>query len=230
MITILIRTIILYFSVLISFRIMGKSELSELQPFELVITLIISELAVLPMENTDIPILYGIFAIASLVFIQVTISSITLKSETMRQLICGKPSILIEKGAINFKELKKLRLNLNDLIEQCRSKDYPYIEDIYYAILETDGSLSILPKAKKTPICVSDLNLPCPTKGLPITLILDGILNYSNLDLTNISEDELYKKIKKHGIKSFKEVVLCYVTEDGNLFVQTKDSQIINFT
>lgn len=229
MIIILIRTIILYFCVVFSIRLMGKSELSELQPFELAITLIIAELAVIPMENTDVPLLFGFVAIGTLMFIQISVSYLTLKSEFFRRLICGKPSILIENGYINFKELKRLRLNLNDLIEQTRSKGFPYLEDINYAILETDGTLSIIPKAQKETVTLKDMKLPSTNKGIPITLILDGKLNSYNLNLTSLNEESLIAKLRTHSIFSYKEVLLCYITENNYLFVQTYNSQIINF-
>src|SRR6056297_2089962 len=139
MIIVFIRAILLYVFVLITIRIMGKGELAEMQPFELVIILMIAELAALPMEDLGTPLIDGFVAISTLLLLQLLISFITLKSEKARRFICGKPSILINKGKINEKEMKKLRININDLVEQLRAKDYPSVNDVEFAILETNG-------------------------------------------------------------------------------------------
>ncbi|MEJ8553310.1 DUF421 domain-containing protein [Tepidibacter sp. Z1-5] len=225
MIIILVRTLILYIFVLISVRIMGKGELSEMQPFELVVTLMIAELASLPMEDTKLPLINGVIAIFTILFVQITISFINLKSEKARGFICGKPSILINKGVINEKELMRLRINMNDLIEQLRTKDYPVIKDVEYAILETSGDLSIIPKPNKRPPTVEDINASPVYEGLPTSLIIDGKINFGNLTYLNLDESWLKNILKQNNISTIEEVFFCSIDENNDVFVQKKLSK-----
>jgi uncharacterized membrane protein YcaP (DUF421 family) len=202
---------------------MGKGELSEMQPFELVVTLMIAELAALPMEDIRLPLINGIVAIITILFAQIIISYVNLKSEKARKIICGKPSLLINKGIINEKELRRLRINMNDLIEQLRIKDYPVIQDIEYAILETNGDLSIIPKSNKRPVTVEDVKANPPYEGLPVSLIIDGNINYDNLKKISLNISWLQEELKKQGINDPKEVLFSYIDETKNIFVQKKD-------
>lgn len=224
MIIILIRTLILYIIVLIGIRFMGKSELSEMQPFEIVVILMIAELASLPMEDTRIPLINGIVAIITILFVQVVISCINLKSEKARKIICGTPSILINKGIIDEKQLKRLRININDLIEQLRTKDYPLVSDIEFAILETNGDLSVIPKPEKRPVTMETIKTQVPYEGLPVTLILDGKVNHENLKKINQDANWLNKELKKHGIKDSNEVLIAYIDETKEIYIQKKDN------
>ena len=144
-----IRTIILYLLVITAIRVMGKRQIGELHPSELVVTIMISELAAIPMQATSVPLIYGILPILTLIIAEVLFSYITLKSEKARSIISGKPSILIKNGIINENELRKLRFNLNDLLEELRINNYPNIKDVEFAILETSGQLSVIPKSQK---------------------------------------------------------------------------------
>ncbi|MDP4179328.1 MAG: DUF421 domain-containing protein, partial [Bacillota bacterium] len=146
MFTVLFRTIILYSIVVIAMRIMGKRQIGQLQPFELAIAIMTSELASLPMQDTRIPLIDGIIPISTLILLQVIISVVQLKSSKARTIICGKPSILINEGKIDINELKKQMFNINDLLEEIRLQGYYDLADIEYAILETCGQLSIIPK------------------------------------------------------------------------------------
>ncbi len=220
MIIILVRTLILYIFVLVSVRIMGKGELSEMQPFELVVTLMIAELAALPMEDTKLPLINGIIAILTILFVQITISFINLKSEKARGFICGKPSILINKGVINEKELRRLRINMNDLIEQLRTKDYPIIKDVDYAILETSGDLSIIPKSNKRPPTVEDIKASPVYEGLPTALIIDGKINYGNLKYVNLDESWLKEVLKQNNVDNTEDVFFCSIDESKDVFIQ----------
>lgn len=217
-----IRTGILYLLVVVIIRIMGKHQIGQLQPFELVITIMISELAAIPMQDTDIPLLHGIIPILTLLFIQISLSLLTLKNETARRIICGGPSILIEKGKINQPELTRLRYSLSDLLEQLRLKDMPNIADVEYAILETSGKLSIIPKSKKRPVNPEDLKLETPYEGLPVTLIVDGILKERNLAKLNLSPEWLRTELKKLGLQSWDQVLLASLDTTGNLYLQPK--------
>ncbi|NLK75573.1 MAG: DUF421 domain-containing protein [Clostridiales bacterium] len=222
MFIVLIRAIILYFIVVFIMRIMGKRQIGQLQPFELVIALMISELASMPMQNTSIPLLHGIIPIITLLVLQVLLSTLQLKSEASRTIFCGKPSILIEKGKINIKELKNNRLNLNDLLEELRLKDYYNLEDIEYAILETGGQISIIPKSEVEPVTREDLNIQTSQHILPVTLILDGKINNNNLKLINKDMSWLNNQLKKKNIKSADQVFLALLDSKGKLVYQLK--------
>lgn len=222
MFIVLIRAIILYFIVVFIMRVMGKRQIGQLQPFELVIALMVSELAAMPMQNTSIPLFHGIIPIITLLVLQVFISTLQLKSEASRIIFCGKPSILIEKGKININELKNNRLNLNDLLEELRLKEYYNIEDIEYAILETGGQISIIPKSELEAATRKDLNIKTIQNKLPVTLILDGKVNNKNLKTINKDKSWLDSQLKKHNILSSDQVFLALLDSDGKLFYQLK--------
>lgn len=222
MIIVLIRAIILYFVVMFIMRIMGKRQIGQLQPFELVIALMVSELAATPMQNTSIPLFHGIIPIITLLVLQVLISTLQLKSEAARLIFCGKPSILIEKGKVNIKELKNNRLNLNDLLEELRLKNYYNLKDIEYAILETGGQISIIPKSELESATRKDLNVKSSQDMLPVTLILDGKINSKNLKLINKDKSWLNSQLKKKNISSADQVFLALLDSKGKLVYQLK--------
>jgi uncharacterized membrane protein YcaP (DUF421 family) len=206
-------------------RIMGKHQIGQLQPYELVITILISELAAVPMQDTDIPLINGIIPILTLLFIQITLSFLSMKSETARRIICGGPSILIENGKIIQKELARLRYNINDLLEQLRLKDFPNISDVEYAILETSGKLSVIPKSQKRPVNPEDLQIDTPYEGLPVTLIVDGVLKRENLKAVKLDEKWLLNELDKFGLRSWQQVLLASLDTSGRLFIQPKNQK-----
>ena len=159
MIIVLIRTIIIYLLVLFVIRVMGKSELSAMEPFQLVVTFMIADLAVVPIESADTSLFNGIAALVALLFVQVLVSYLTVKSEALRGFICGKPSFVIERGQINHKELKNLRISMQELKEQLRVQGYAELDDIDFAIIETNGDLSVIPKEEKKPLTREDINI-----------------------------------------------------------------------
>ena len=181
-------------------RMMGKKQIGELEPFELVIALMISELATFPMQDIRIPILHAIIPIITLLFLQVATSFIELKSEKARKILTGTPSILIKNGKIDIAELRYQRFNINDLLEELRLKGYFNLSDIQYAILETSGELSILPKTGQSNVTKDDLNLTITQESLPIPLIMDGNINYKNLELLAKDETWLNSILKENNI------------------------------
>ncbi|WP_129595755.1 YetF domain-containing protein [Anaerophilus nitritogenes] len=222
MVIILVRTCLLYIFVLIAIRLMGKGQLSEMQPFELVIILMIAELATLPMEETGVPLINGFIAISTLLFLQVSISYLNLKSEKIRRFICGKPSILINHGRIDEKELKRLRITINDLVEQLRIQNYYNMADVEFAILETNGDLSVIPKPEKRPVTLGDLNISAPFDGLPITLIIDGKILYDNLQKLQVSKDWLINQLHMYNVADPKEILFSYIDASKNIYVHKK--------
>ncbi|QEK13688.1 DUF421 domain-containing protein [Crassaminicella thermophila] len=222
MVIIFIRTLLLYLFVLLSLRMMGKGTLSEMQPFELVIIFMIAELASLPMEDTAIPLINGFISIAALLIIQVIISYISLKSEKARSILSGKPSILINKGIVNEKELRRLRININDLVEQLRLKDYHNMADVEFAILETNGDLSVIPKSNKKPVTIEDINKKGSYDGIPVFVIIDGHINKENLEKINCTKDWLLSQLKSKGVKNPKDILYCYVDTNKEIYIQKK--------
>jgi uncharacterized membrane protein YcaP (DUF421 family) len=207
---------------MLTVRLMGKHQIGQLQPFELVITIMISELAAIPMQDTEIPLLYGIIPIVTLLFIQTSLSLITLKSARARSFICGKASILIENGHINETEMARLRYSLTDLLEQLRLKNIANIADVEFAILETSGKLSVILKAQKRPVNPEDLQIQTAYEGLPLTLILDGKIQRHNLQKNKLSEEWLHAQLHNFGFASHTDVLIASQDTSGKLFIQPK--------
>lgn len=222
MILVVLRTLILYALVIIALRLMGNREIGQLQPFELVGIIMISELATIPSENVGIPLLSGIIPILALLLASLTLAWISLKSERARTLICGTPIILIERGEILEETLKKNCYNLTDLLEELRLKNVPNIADVEFAVLETNGQLSVFPKSQNRPTTPKDFMLKTPYEGLPLTLIMDGNLNHKNLQLGNKDLAWLKSELYKEEIYRVEDVLLASLDSSDNLFVQAK--------
>lgn len=220
---VMIRTIILYFVVVIIMRIMGKRQIGQLQPFELAIAIMISELASFPMQDTRIPLLHGIIPIVTLLILEISISVLQLKSEKSRKIICGTPSILIKNGKIDINQLREQKLNLDDLMEELRLKDYYDLGDIAYAILETSGQLSVIPKTALENVTKKDMKINCSQSSIPVTLIMDGKINYDNLKVINKDEEWLIKQLKDNNISSPSEVFIAVLDSQKKFFYQKKN-------
>ena len=173
-----VRTIILYTLVILSLRVMGKRQLGEMQPSELVVAIMISDLAAVPMQAIDIPLVNGITPVLTLIVAEIFMSYISLKSRKFRKLISGEPSIVIYNGHVNEGELERLRFNMNDLLEQLRISNYPNIADVDCAIMETNGTLSIIPKNSAKADTLSDLNITSEQEKLQHIIISDGRINH----------------------------------------------------
>lgn len=225
MLVIFARTLILFSIVVITMRIMGKRQIGELQPFELAVAILISELAAVPMQDTGIPLVNGIIPILTLLITQMSLSFISLKSTKARGIICGRPSILISNGKIQEKELRKEMYTLNDLLEQLRINNIPNIADVEFAILETNGQLSVIPKSQKRPVIAEDLNIPTNYEGLPIDLIVDGAINEENLIKFNLSHEWLKEQFNKLGVDNLKEVLFASLDSQGKIYWQLKSSE-----
>lgn len=215
-----VRAFILYAVVVIVMRVMGKRQLAQMQPFELVVTLMIADLASVPMENSGKPLLGGIIPIIALTVSQLALSWLTMKSERIRAFVCGSPSILIEKGIINQTELKKQRINLNDLLEQLRTKDVPQVSDVEFAVLETGGQLNVIPKSQSRPVTPEDLQIDLPDVGIPLTIIMDGQIHHQNLKKANLDISWLTRELKKKNL-SAKDVFFACLYSNGQLEIQT---------
>ncbi|KNY26781.1 DUF421 domain-containing protein [Pseudobacteroides cellulosolvens] len=225
MLVVFIRTLILFLIVVVVMRAMGKRQIGQLQPFELAVAIMISELAAVPMQNTGIPLINGIIPIITLLVAQLLLSLISLKSVKARGIICGKPNILIENGKIIEANLRKEMYTLNDLLEQLRIKGTSNISDIEYAILETNGQLSIIPKSQKRPITPEDIKIDTQYEGIPLDLVIDGDVNYKNLKRANLDESWLINQLNSLGIRNIKETLFVSLDSAGKLYLQKKSKE-----
>jgi len=220
MLVVFARALILYIIVVITMRIMGKRQIGQLQPFELAIAIMISDLAAVPMQNTGIPLINGIIPILTLLLAQLLMSLLSIKSIRARNIICGKPTILIEKGKILEKELRKELYTLNDLLEQLRIINYPNISDIEYAILETNGQLSVVPKSCKRPLNPQDMNIVTEYERMTIDVIIDGYIITENLNTAGKNQLWLLSELNKQHYTSPKEIFFACIDPAGKLFCQ----------
>ena len=176
------RAIVLYIIVLVVMRLMGKREIGQLQPFELAISIMIADLASIPMTEIGIPITNGIIPILGLLIMHLIISIINMKSIKAREIICGKPRILIYRGKIDEKALIKERFTINELEERLRGNNIMNLGDIEYAILETSGQVTVIPKPEKRNVIAEDLNITPEYEGIPYDLVVDGKVMNKNLN------------------------------------------------
>ncbi len=220
MFNVIIKTAVIYFFAMFAMRLMGKRQAGELQPFELVIAIMIAEVASMPMNSSGIPITFGIVPIITLLLLHNSIAFITMKSEKLRAFVSGKPSIIIHKGIINEKELKKLNYNFNDLFEQLRISNVMSISDVHYAVLETNGQLSIMLKPGKRPLQPDDMNIAPPNPGFCYDIILDGKLKKKNLEILGFNKEDLTKLLSKKNIWDIKSVLIATSDETGSVFIQ----------
>lgn len=221
MLVTLSRTIILYTIVLFVMRIMGKRQIGQMQPFELAISIMIADLASVPMTETGIPLTNGIISILGLLMMHLVITFLNLKSLKIREFICGKPSILIYRGKIDEKKLKKERFTINELEEKLRSNNVSSFADVEYAILETSGDISIILKPDKRNTIVSDFGLNAEYQGITYDLVLDGKVLSENLKKIGRDERWLDNELKKLKVKS-EEVLVATIDGKGEIFCQKK--------
>ncbi len=223
MIISVIRTIILYVLIILAMRIMGKRQIGELQTSELVITLLVSDIAALPMQDTGQPLTSGVVPILILIFCEVLLSVGMLRRSKFRQIICGKPIIIISDGKILQKEMKRLRMSTEDLSEQLRQQNVFNIENVAYAIVETNGKLSVLKKPDYQTVTAKMLNKPQKDNGLQTVVVSDGEVCHYSLSVHSLSEQWVYDRLKERNIK-LKDVFIMTVDKSKtiNIIKKTK--------
>ncbi|NMA14711.1 MAG: DUF421 domain-containing protein [Clostridia bacterium] len=222
MFTVIARTAILYILVFVTMRLTGKRQIGQLQPYEVTIAIMISALAAIPMEDVSIPLINSIIPILLLLSAQILVSMLSMKVNKVRNFLCGKPSILVENGKLVEQELEKIRVNLNDLSEQLRLAGFSNLADVEFAIMESNGQLSVIPKSQKRPVTPEDLNIPTNYEGITQNLIIDGQIDHANLHRVGLSEDWLSQELSKFGINNFGDVLLASIDTSGNLYYQAK--------
>ena len=220
----LIRTVILYTLVVIAVRLMGKRQIGEMQPTELVVTLMISNLATLPMENTSVPILSGAVPILMLVAIEILLSFWMMNCSKLRNIISGRPVVVINNGKIDQKALKELRFTVDDLLEDLRKNSVFDISTIHYAIIETDGTLSVLLKKTDSPATVGDLNLADNEDNFYVAVIQDGKVSKNTLKLIGKDENWLQKILKKEKV-SHNDVFIMTINSQEKYTIIKRDEK-----
>ncbi len=219
-----IRAIILYIIVLLVMRLMGKREIGQLQPFELAISIMIADLASIPMTDPGIPITNGIIPIFGLLIMHLLISIMNMKSMKAREIVCGKPSILIYRGKIDEKVLQKERFTINELQERLRGKDIVNIGDVEYAILETSGEVTVIQKPNKRTTIPEDFDIMPEYEGIPYDLVIDGKVMYDNLKLIEKDYNWLKKQVNKFGFEP-EQALLVTLDGKGQIFCQQKNEK-----
>ncbi len=218
----LIRSVILYFVVVVLYRIMGKRQIGELQPSELVLAIMISDIASVPMQSVSTPLVSGIVPIIMLMSAEVILSFVAQKSHKMRKVITGEASLIISEGKLIVSEMERLRFNIDDLFEQLRNNGQFDISQIAFAVLETNGNLSILPKEQYRPVNMQDLDLKPNTASFPSNIIKDGELDEQALYRIGKDINWLHAQLRKEKIGKIKDVFLLCADTNGVTFVQRK--------
>ncbi len=216
-----IRAIVLYLIVLIVMRAMGKREIGQLQPFELAISIMIADLASIPMTETGIPITNGIIPILGLLVMHLIISIVNLKSIKLREIICGKPRILIYRGKIDEKALKKERFTINELQERLRGNNIMNLGDVEFAILETNGEITVIQKPEKRAVVPEDLGITPEYEGISYDLVIDGKVMNANLKKIGKNYNWLKKQLDKFNMLP-EEALVVTIDGENSIFCQKK--------
>lgn len=218
-----LRTIVIYFTIIFSIRIMGKRQIGDLQPGELVITILISEIAALPIQDLSQPILSGVVAVLTLVFLEIFISVLAMKIYPLRRIFYGTSAVVIKDGKIDQKKLKSLRITGPDLLEVLRNREIFDITKIKLAILETNGQLSVLLKPQFQSATVNDLNNAKSPPELPNIIISDGSIIKDELNSSKLSKNSVFKILKKEKIE-INDVFIMVCDDNNNYRIIKKEN------
>ena len=229
MLTLSLRCVLIYLIVLLVFRLMGKRQLGELQPFEFVITLMIADIATIPMTEINVPLLHGVVPVITLSLLHFLISFLSRKSIFVRKFLNGKPIVVVNPNGIDYEALKKLNMTFNDLCEALRQMNYFDLDQIAYAIVETNGKISVLPKSQNAPLTPSDMKIKTEKSALPLMLICDGKVIEDNLKITKIDQSFLLKQIARAGAYKIKDVAFASIDNSGKMYIEPKNKKYKTF-
>ena len=218
-----IRTLIIYFALLLTMRLLGKRQLGEMELSEFVVAALIADLASHPLQDIGIPMINGLVPIITLFCCEVLISGVAMKNIRLRALLFGKPSMLVEKGKILQNEMRKNRFTTDELMEELRNQGYLDISTIEYAVLETDGRLSVVPYPAEKPITPSQMNIETEDSGYPVVVISDGRVLESNLRRVGRDRTWLNKRLGELGVKEPERVFLMTVNTAGQVYMAPKE-------
>lgn len=222
MIVPLLRTLVLYVAVILAVRLMGKRQIGELDPSELVITILVSDLAAVPMQDLGIPIFAGLVPIATLIVLEILLSWFALKSRVFRRLLNGQPAIIIAGGKLDIGKLREMRLTTDEIIETLRKQNVTSVADVKYGVIEPDGTLSVILNRPQQPVTAGMLGITPKDTGLPLVVISDGKLVRRSLRLLHLDPKDISNRLKNQSL-TLDDVFLMTLDDCGNSFIQRKE-------
>ena len=223
MLTAVVRTVILYLVIVIGIRLMGKRQIGQLEPSEFVLSLLIADLAAVPMQDFGIPIIMGVIPIVTLLCLSTILSVLTVKSIRIRALLCSRPSIVVQDGRILSREMVKNRFTVDELMEELRVVGVTDLETVKYAVLETTGRISVILRKEEQPPTAADLSVSVEENGLPVIVISDGRVLTENLKVRNLSDQWLGQQLSGRKIEDISQVFLMTVDEAGKVYLSLKE-------
>ena len=223
MLTAVVRTVILYLVIVIGIRLMGKRQIGQLEPSEFVLSLLIADLAAVPMQDFGIPIIMGVIPIVTLLCLSTILSVLTVKSIRIRALLCSRPSIVVQDGRILSREMVKNRFTVDELMEELRVVGVTDLETVKYAVLETTGRISVILRKEEQLPTAADLGVSVEENGLPVIVISDGRILTENLKVRNLSDQWLGQQLSGRKIEDISQVFLMTVDEAGKVYLSLKE-------
>ena len=220
----LLRTLLLYAAVIAAVRLMGKRQLGELDPSELAVTILVSDLAAVPMQAPGIPMLSGLVPIAALISLEILLSFAALKSRLFRRLLNGQPAIIIRSGRLDVKKLRQLRLTTDEVVETLRKQNVASVADVKYGVIEPDGTLTVVPVRAQQPVTASMLGLTPKDAGLPLVVVSDGKLVPRSLRLLQLDPRDVENRLHNQSL-ALSDVFLMTLDDCGNSFIQRREGR-----
>ncbi len=220
----LLRTLLLYIAVIAAIRLMGKRQIGDLDPSELVVTILVSDLAAVPMQDLGIPMVSGLVPIATLIVLEILLSFLALKSRPFRRLLNGQPAIIIRGGKLDIQKLRQMRLTTDEVIETLRKQNVASVADVKYGVIEPDGTLTVIPRQAKQPVTADMLGLSPRDAGLPLVVVSDGKLVNRSLQLLHLDPRDIENRLNNQSI-ALSDVFLMTLDDCGNTFLQRKEGR-----
>ena len=220
----MLRTLLLYIAVIAAIRLMGKRQIGDLDPSELVVTILVSDLAAVPMQDLGIPMVSGLVPIATLIVLEILLSFLALKSRPFRRLLNGQPAIIIRSGKLDIQKLRQMRLTTDEVIETLRKQNVASIADVKYGVIEPDGTLTVIPRQAKQPVTADMLGLSPRDAGLPLVVVSDGKLVNRSLQLLHLDPRDIENRLNNQSI-ALSDVFLMTLDDCGNTFLQRKEGR-----
>ncbi|MCR4425660.1 MAG: DUF421 domain-containing protein, partial [Firmicutes bacterium] len=205
----IVRTLIVYAFVLFAMRLMGKREVGNLTPFDLVVAIMVAELGAIPLERNDIPLHSGLVPIATLAGLEIAVAALCLRSIAIRRVVVGEPTVVMEDGKVIEGSMRRLRYNINDLLSQLRDQKVFNPADVEFAVLEPSGNLNVLLKSQKRPVTPEDLAVPTKYEGPSYPLVSDGQIQYQYLKMLDLTVRDLKEKLREKGVANLQDVFLA---------------------
>ena len=220
----MLRTLLLYIAVIAAIRLMGKRQIGDLDPSELVVTILVSDLAAVPMQDLGIPMVSGLVPIATLIVLEILLSFLALKSRPFRRLLNGQPAIIIRGGKLDIQKLRQMRLTTDEVIETLRKQNVASVADVKYGVIEPDGTLTVIPRQAKQPVTADMLGLSPRDAGLPLVVVSDGKLVNRSLQLLHLDPRDIENRLKNQSL-ALSDVFLMTLDDCGNTFLQRKEGR-----